>query len=122
LAAQPLPRLCIQWEVQGSTPVDSTKILTYQNRVPRGNPCLGHVAPHYWPIKCHVSKHDSPTSPTRLSNQHLPCHHHSMSDCTTLPRQHVQNCMDCTVNNFFACLANRTERDISLIRCPFDPV
>jgi hypothetical protein len=32
------------------------------------------------------------------------------------------DCMDCTVNNFFACLTYRTERDIFSIRSPFDKV
>jgi hypothetical protein len=94
-----------------------------------------HVAAHAWatwhhPIcqkPCHVSKpihpcvcqlNAFPRHIFTLPHHHLPCPH-----ATSVVRPcHVITCTDCTVNNFFACLANRTERDISLIRCLFDPV
>jgi hypothetical protein len=47
--------------------------------VPRGSPRLGHVAPHHFPIKCHMSQFDSPHLP--MSECHITICHLSVRMC-----------------------------------------
>jgi hypothetical protein len=93
-------------EVRGSNPVDSNTILQpTKNGVPRGSPRLGHVAPNYSPIKCHVSTIYSSTCPVKCLPRQLPhvsrtLSHHCMDlphhctalphHCTALPRQSIR--------------------------------
>jgi hypothetical protein len=95
-----------------------------QNRVPRGSPCLGHVAPYNSPIffyhvssinstiLCHVND-NSTSCHVNIMPRHLPRVSH------TLPHQQLYGLYN---KQIFAYLANQTERDISLIQCPFEPV
>lgn len=97
------------------------------NMVPHGNPCMGHVAPPNLPSTCHASKSNLSTClPIQNLTHHLPTQlllrqHFHMSDHTPATSA-CTDCTNCTVSVFFPCLANRTKRDISLIRCLFDPV
>jgi len=85
--------------------------------VPRGSPCLGHVAPNHLTKRCHVSQQDLSTS----ANQRLP-HHQLPPQRTDMPRQHLYGLYGLYSQDiFFVCLTIRTERDISLIQRSFEP-
>jgi hypothetical protein len=69
-----------------------------------------------------------PCGGTKFVHQHATCqlsksYDMSPATCEAVP-YHVSmyGLYDCTVSNFFPYLENQTERDISLIRCLFEPV
>jgi hypothetical protein len=91
-------------------------LLPTKNRVPHGSPRLGHVAPNYSPIKCHVSTIYSSTCPVKCLPRQLP--HVSR----TLPRQHPYGLYGLHSQHpfFLTCLTIRIERNISRSRRPFE--
>jgi hypothetical protein len=137
IGSPPLPKICHGGGGPGFDPHRLHKILNTkpnQKMVPRGSPCLGHVAPPHLPKNATCQNMIHPTcvcqSNLPIITCHIIIHHiimpHQCTCATSVIRPcHVStDCTDCTVSQqfFFACLANRTERDISLIRCLFDPV
>jgi hypothetical protein len=97
-------------EVRGSIPMDSITFKpTTNNRVPRGSPRLGHVAPNHWTENATCQQTIHPHLPTNE------CHVSYGPANSALPRVvrtcHVSIRTDCTVNIPFFCLfdvLNRT--------------
>ena len=128
MVAHTLPKRCQKGEVWGSIPMDSISFEPITNStVPRGSPWLGHVAPDNLPKPCHLSQCDSSklcqfrNDTSTYAHSDLPCHlfHVSVRSCHVSIRT---DCTNCTVSvPFFTCLAIRTDRDISLVRHPFEP-
>jgi hypothetical protein len=90
-----------------------------------------HVAAHDWATwhqticqnnaTCHnMIRPNLPINECHITNCHLSVH----TDChiivRPLPRQHPVRTVQ-SAHFFFACLTIRTDRDISLIRRPFEP-
>jgi hypothetical protein len=102
------------------------KILNHNKGVPCGGPWLGHMAPFHSPTKHVTCK--PPIGPC----QPLPCQlpNHLPSQLATSPIHisgmvirstatwHVRTVQ----SSFFPCLGKKTERDISLVRTPFELV
>jgi hypothetical protein len=98
-------------------------IFTYNHKAnqrgTRGAHGLGHVPSYHLPSTRHVSLHDSPT------NQPTNCHittssSYGLYDPATSPYGLYGQVQSASKN--FACLAWRTDRDISSIRTPFEKV
>jgi hypothetical protein len=70
-----------------------------------------HMSKFHWPT-CLPSQHAFHVIFPNQLTCHLPC---------VRPYPITSAFTDYTINNFFACLENRIERDISLIRCLFEP-
>jgi hypothetical protein len=114
--------LCV--EVWGLNPTDSTNILNTitKKRGATWQPMFGPRGTVQPTKNCHVSQYHSSkicqlridTSSTSTSAYGLP--RHRTTSATSASVQTVQS-----THIFFACLTIRTERDISLIRRPFEP-
>jgi hypothetical protein len=90
--------------------------------VPRGSPCLGHVAPNNLQRMCHLSTSDwifhLPSQPM------LPMCYHVTYATATCHLQRVPRHL-LTIDFFFllfSCLGKRSECDNFCIRCPFEEV
>jgi len=116
------------WGVLRFNPRGIHKILNIPtfNIVPRGNPCLGHVAPHNLSInmpRVKISFAHMSTNSTRFPCQLAKSFDTSPTTCEAIPYHvNMYGLYGLYSEQSFFCLANRTERDISLIRCLFDLV
>jgi hypothetical protein len=81
----------------GFEPLWTPKILNANKRVPRGSPCLGHVAPPKFANKHATCPNHSPHV-TSCQSTCLP--HHLYHATSAYDPCHVSNCTDCTVSKF----------------------
>jgi len=122
VVAQTLQNLSTMGEVWGSNPTNSTIIFT-----PTITEC--HMAAHAYATRhhtifqkmlSHVINIFTYMSTKTILTCHLPTHR------TVMPRRlygpTTSSCRDYRVNKFFAYLEKWKGHDMSLIRCPFEPI